>query len=400
MYTILDGVRVIEVATWTFVPSAGATLADWGAQVVKIEEPITGDPQRGLVNALTADGRPNPMLEIPNRGKRSIGIDLKHPRGRDIAYRLIRSADVFLTNLRRSALEKLELDLASVRAQNADIVYARGTGYGTRGPDADKGGFDGASTWSRAGIAFQMTRADHEPPIMPGSIGDLVGGLSCAAGIAGALFHRERTGEAVEVDVSLYGVGMWIMSQSITAAPMGLSPMAASREEPLNALVNPYRTRDGRWIQLVMLQSDRCWPDLCRRADRPELIDDPRFSSAQARVENVSECIRTLDEVFATKTLDEWREALEGAEGVWDAVTSPLEVSEDSQALINGYLPEVEHWNGERYRVVATPVQFGGEHLGAVSPSPEHAQHTEEVLLELGCSWDDIVSLKDDGAIT
>jgi formyl-CoA transferase len=222
----------------------------------------------------------------------------------------------------------------------------------------------------------------------------------CAAGgIAAALAHRERTGEATEIDVSLFGVGMWIMAQSIGAAPLGLSPMASSRHEPMNPIANQYRTKDDRWIQLMMLQADRWWPDLCRRLGRPDLIEDERFVDAEARRRNTKACIDVLDEVFATRTLAEWRERLADAEGVWDALQSPAEVAQDEQALVNGYFPEIEHWDGTKYRAVASPVQFGGEPVGELRPSPYHGQHTEEVMLELGFDWDEIAALKESEAV-
>lgn len=399
MFGVLSGVRVIEVASWTFVPAAGAILSDWGAEVIKVEDPVRGDPQRGLFNALVPAGGPNPMVDIPNRGKRSVGIDLAHPDGQGLLYQLIRGADVFTTNLRPDSLKKLGIDLKHVREQNPSIIYARGTGYGVRGPDAMKGGFDGAATWSRASIAYQMTQPGGAPPVMPGSIGDLVGGLAAAGGIAAAIAHRERTGEATEVDVSLFGVGMWIMAQSISAAPMGLSPLPSTRERPFNPIANQYRTKDDRWIQLMMLQSDRCWPDLCRHLGRDDLIEDPRFADAAGRQANVAECIAVLDEIFASRTLDEWRVALAGVEGVWDALQTPGEVASDPQALENGYFPEIEYWDGQSYRVVASPVQFGGELLADLRPGPDAGQHTEEVLMELGLDWDRIAELKQSGAV-
>ena len=397
MYDLFRGVRVIEVASWVFVPSAGAVLADWGADVIKVEQPDTGDPLRGLENGLVLRGGGSAMYETSNRGKRSIGIDLTSAEGREVLGDLIRSADVFLTNLRKRARDMLGLGSDEVRAHNSRIIYALGTGYGSRGSDADKPAFDAAASWARAGIAAQMADETGTPPMVPGSIGDLVAGLSLAAGVAAALMKRERGGDATEVEASLLSAGMWLMAQSITAEQGPGLP--ARRELANNPLSLPYRTRDGQWIQLAMLQSDRAWSDLCRRLGAQYLASDPRFATAERRRHNHSACIAALGEVFAGKDASHWLQALNGIDGIWDLVQAPREVRCDAQALANGYLPEVERPDGNTYRAVASPVQFGGEQLGAITAAPAHGAHTEDLLLELGYSWDRIGSLKDTGAI-
>ena len=400
MYEVLKGVRVVEVAAWTFVPSAGAILADLGADVIKLEHPVGGDPQRGLFNALTPSGGPNPMMEVPNHGKRSAGVDIATPEGLTILHRLVEGADVFLTSFMNDARARLRIDIDDVRAINSRVIYARGSGYGPRGPDADKPGFDVASTWARGGIAHRMTSDDDdEPAMMPGSIGDLVGGLSIAGAVAAALYHRERTGEATEVDVSLYQVGMWMQAQAITAAPLGLGGPPMSRSRPMNPLVNPYRTRDGRWVWLCFLQPDRWWADFCRHLDREDLIADPRFCDREARQANRPECVAMLDEIFATRTLAEWCVALEDAEGVWAPVASAEEIAVDPQVHANDYFPEALAADGTTFRVVAAPMQFGGRGVGRLRGLPDAGAQTEEVLLELGFGWEEIVALKDRRAV-
>jgi crotonobetainyl-CoA:carnitine CoA-transferase CaiB-like acyl-CoA transferase len=403
MEQVLHDVRVLEVAQWWFVPAAGAVLADWGADVVKVEHPVSGDPQRGLVTSglVPSTGGVNFMIEQPNRGKRSVGIDLARPQGRDLLYRLAESADVFLTNFLPDARRRLQIDVDDIRRVNPRIVYVRGHGQGSRGPDAAKGGYDAASFWCRGGIANAVTPAGAPAPVMQrAAFGDSTGAMSVAAGVAAALFRRERTGEPSVVDVSLLGTAMWLMAPDIVATKLlGIDLPSGDRTQPPNPIVNSYRTKDGRWLFLNMLQPDRYWPDLCRRLGRPELIADPRFTDGRARFENRAECVRVLDAIFAERTLGEWRTQLADAEGVWAPLQSAREIPDDPQAVANGYLPEVERGDGGRFTLVASPVQFD-ERSPALRPAPDLGQHTEEVLLELGLSWDDLAAAKDAGAIS
>jgi len=399
VYDILKGVRVVEVSSWLFVPAAAGVLADWGAEVVKIEDPVRGDPIRGLVNAETTGALVNPTTELPNRGKRSIGVDLTTDEGREVLYRLIDGADVFCTNYLPPMRRKLGIDIDEIQARNPRVVYALGTGQGSVGPEAERGGFDLACAWARAGAAYQMTPAGGEPPNQPGSFGDLSGGMALAGAVAAALYRRERDGHAPVVEVSLYAIGIWWMAQAVIAGAVGVEREFRTRKNPFNPLVNYFPTRDGRWVCLVMLQADRWWPDLCRHLGRPELVDDPRFSTSAARTEHVEECTRLLDEIFVTRTLDDWREILADLEGVWAPVLSPAEVGRDPQAVANGYFPEVEKGDGRVYRGVAAPVSFDRVPVGVLAGAPEHGQDTEAVLVELGFGWDEILALKERGTV-
>jgi crotonobetainyl-CoA:carnitine CoA-transferase CaiB-like acyl-CoA transferase len=403
MEKILAGVRVVEVAQWWFVPAAGGVLADWGADVLKIEHPISGDPQRGLMTSglVPNTGGVNFMVEQPNRGKRSIGIDLNKPEGLEVLHHLVRSADVFLTNFLPAARRRLKIELEDLRKVNPKIVYVRGHGQGARGPDMEKGGYDAASFWCRGGICNALTPAGSPSPVMQrAAFGDSIGGLALAGGIAAALFRRERTGEPSVVDLSLLGTAMWIMAPDIIATKLisGAMPQFTRADSP-NPIVNSYRTKDGRWLFLNMLQPDRFWPDLCRRIDHPELIDDERFKDGMSRFMNRVDCVSLLDEIFASRTLDEWRSALADAEGVWAPMQSAIELYDDPQVGANSYLLPVDRGDGSSFTLVSNPLQFD-ETPPTLRPAPDLGQHTEEVLLSLGMTWDDLAKYKEAGAIS
>lgn len=402
----LDGVRVIEVSSWMFVPSGGAVLVDWGADVLKIEHPVTGDPQRGLVTSGLVPGGGsgvNFMMEQPNRGKRSVGIDIEHPDGHEALMRLVEKADVFLTNYMPKVRRKLKIDVDDIRARNPNIVVARGTGQGTKGPDAEKGGFDGASFWARGGVASIMPeQQDGWPAGQPGpAYGDVMAGLSTAGAIAAALFKRERTGEGSIVDVSLLATAMWQISPLVVASKLfGMSKMPAGRDrrQVPNPGVNTYRTADGRFISLILLQSDKFWEDLVTRLGVPEMATDERFADSAARAENSVECVTKLDEAFGSQPLDHWKEKLADFEGVWTPYQTLDELYEDPQVVANGYLPAMSTSSGEEVQLVASPAQFDEEPV-EVERAPEHGEHTELALMDLGYDWEEIAAMKESGAI-
>lgn len=404
MSGVMDGVRVVEVAAWTYVPVAGAVLAEWGADVIKIEHPVSGDPQRGLVTSgliPTGPGGVNHMMELPNRGKRSVGLDLKSPEGHALLMKMAERADVFLTNFRPKARQKLKIDVDDVRAVNPDIIYVRGSGQGQRGPEAERGGYDNSSFWGRGGSADIMSPPGQFPVAQPGpAYGDVIGGLTIAGGVSAALFHRQRTGEAVIVDNSLLATGMWATGATVLAADLfGFARMPrGDRTKVPNPIVNNYKTKDDRFLSLIMLESDRYWADLVTKLDRPELASDPRFVDAAARAQNSQACVTLLDEIFATRTLEEWKPILLGVEGVWAPVQTPAEVLEDPQVAANGYLREVESAAGTTFRIVASPLQFR-EEAPDLTRAPDHGEHTDEVLEELGLDTEAILDLKVKGAV-
>ncbi|MGO9151856.1 CaiB/BaiF CoA transferase family protein [Mycobacterium sp.] len=403
---VLDGVRVIELATWGFVPSAGVALADWGAEVIKVEHPLHGDPMRGLISAaLTPPGqRPvHYMFQTFSRNKASVGIDLTSDSGREALYRLVAGADVFLTNYLAPVRRKLRVDVDDLARVNPKLVYARGSGLGPLGEEADTGGFDLASYWSRGGMAYVSTPAEAEyPPPMPGAaFGDLQSGLYAAGGVAGALFARERTGASQVVDISLLGAAVWGTAPHIAASSLfDIDAMPSSDHHAAhNPISNTYRTRDGRFVALVMLESDRFWAPLVELLGRPDLATDSRFADAAARSSNSTACIAELDAIFAARTADEWWEVLSRQRGVWAIVQSPRETRCDPQVVANGYVGSMDVDNDASLTVAMPPVQFNGDQPRP-RPAPELGADTDRVLLELGYDWDQLVEMKVAGVIT
>jgi crotonobetainyl-CoA:carnitine CoA-transferase CaiB-like acyl-CoA transferase len=398
----MEGVRVIEVAAWTFVPAAGAVLADWGADVIKIEHPVGGDPQRGLAaGGIVPDSNVNFMIEIPNRGKRSVGLDLATEAGRNLLYRLAADADVFLTNFLPGARRRLQIDVEHLRAANPDIIYVRGSGNGAKGPDAERGAYDATAYWARASVASLVSQGDDYPRAQPIAFGDIAGAQTIAGGIAAALFQRAKTGEPSVVDVSLLAYGLWNASPHIVLSKMlGVPELPIrSRSESPNPIVGSFKTSDGRNVQLVMLQSDRYWSALCELFDRPDLVADARFADARSRGRHNAECVAELDAEFGRRTLKECVELLDRQEGPWAVHQRPLDVYDDEQIRANGYIRTVAGADGSDFELIANPVQFDETPPDLVR-APEAGEHTEEVLLELGLTWEELAELKAQEVIT
>jgi crotonobetainyl-CoA:carnitine CoA-transferase CaiB-like acyl-CoA transferase len=405
----MRGVRVLEVAQFTFTPSAGAVLADWGADVIKVEHAVTGDAQRGLQIGTggVSIGSFQPLMEHPNRGKRSIGLALENPEALEVLYDLVKKSDVFLVNFLPAARRKLKIDVDDVRLINPDIIYVRGSAFGNHGPEREKGGYDSSAFWSRAGSAAGCTPSDSPRTIgMPaGAYGDSMGGMTIAGGIAAALFARTQTGEPSEIDVSLLALGAWATALSVNNALLtGEAPPAA----PLNlniAMFNPlvatYRTADNRWINLTVLQAGRYWADFCTHIGRPDMITDERFATVEALMtpENTAVAGDILTEVFAEHPFSYWVEQLATMEGQWAPVQNALEVGNDAQLRANGYIRPVVDAEGNERELVANPVQFDNRPPD-IHRAPQFAEHTDEILGELGLDMDRILELKLAGAVT
>lgn len=405
----MEGVRVVEVAQFTFVPAAGAVLADWGADVIKVEHAERGDAQRGLVRFfgqyVTGGTSFFPIMEGPNRGKRSIGLALEKPSARKVLAELVRTADVFLTNYLPGPRSRLGIDVDDIRAINPQVIYVRGSGFGARGPDADKGGYDSTAFWARGGSAAGVTPAESDVMMqMPaGAYGDSMGGMTIAGGIAAALYSRRVTGEPSVVDVSLLGVGAWATQFSVNLALMAGGPLPDVLPQKHGALANPlvgaYRTADGRWLELTMLQPGRYWQEFCKVIGRETLGVDERFNSVEKIMANAAEAADIIAEILSQRTYAEWVEAFAGMQGPWAAVQNAWEVGQDPALRANGFIASVVDADGQTRELVSNPVQFD-QTPASLTRAPQFAEHTDEVLRALGFNDDDLIALKIDGAIT
>ncbi len=399
---LLKGLRVLDVSTHGVVPIAGSVLADWGAEVIKVEDPVHGDIMRGgtIWGVESPEGGSGHLYHAFNRGKRAAAINLKHERGHEALLRLAERSDVFLTSFLSGVRQRLRIDVDDIRARKPDIIYGRNTGRGTRGPFAELGGFDATSFWSRAGLANATTAPDQAmPTTMPSpAFGDSQTGFALAAGVIAALLHRERTGKAVVVDTALLNTGMWAMQAAIVAATLqGTEDMRRPPRGANAPLVNSYRTRDDRWIHLCMDQQ-HYWPSFCDAVGHPEWKTDPLLATHEAREANADQCVNLIEELIGARTLAEWKDILAGQRGPFDPVQKVGELAADPQVVANGFMAEVEDDAGRTLSLVAPPVQFDGTAY-RTRRGPRHGEHTDEVLAEVGYDMDEILQLKIDGAI-
>ncbi|MFK7894564.1 MAG: CaiB/BaiF CoA transferase family protein [Myxococcota bacterium] len=399
----MQGVRVLEVAEHTFVPAASAILSDWGADVIKVEHAERGDAMRGLgqTGVLDLSKGVHVLLEHSNRGKRSIGLDLTKPGGREALYAIAKTADVFLTNKLPKHLEKLEIDEDTIRKHNPNIIYVRGTAFGPKGPHKNRGGYDMTGFWCRAGSADASTAEDGPMAMQPGpAYGDSIGGMTIAGGIVAALFRRERTGKAGSVDVSLLAAGAWAMSPAIALSLQHGVPFqpAKMKRSALNPLSQAYKTSDDRFLSLVMLQSFHYWPDFCKHIDREDLVSDPRFDSHANLTENGAEAKEIIQEEIGKQSFAYWIEKFDTLKGQWTAVQNTLEVAADEQVRANGYMVEAETAEGVSFELVGAPVQFDGE-PGHTKRAPGFNEHADEILEEVGIDAEKAIQLRIDGAL-
>jgi len=398
----LEGIRVIELASWVAVPTAGAILGDWGASVVKVENIKGGDPARGFRRAENVEVTDiNFWWELCNRNKRSIAIDINKEEGRTILNKLVEHSDVFLTNLGLDSLKRRKLDYESLIKLNSKIIYASFTGYGEVGPDKNKPGFDITAFWTKGGFMYRLGEPGRTPPIQPIAPGDQISSMYIAGAVSTALFAREKTGRGQKVALSLYQNAVWSLGWEVQAAlSTGNEVRWRYQNKVLNPLWNIYKTKDERWIQLAFLQSDQYWDSFCVAIGKEELKEDPRFKSHQKREENNEALIGLITEAFSKKTLEEWERTLSQYKMPCESARSIKEIVSDPQAIENGFFYEVKHPTSKDLKLVNSPVKFSETPAEIRMTAPELGQHTEEILLDLNYTWEAISHLKERAVIS
>ena len=424
MTLALEGIKVVDVSQVAAAPVAARHLADFGAEVIHIEHPVRGDSFRAYQAGQGGTGGVpsdiNYTWENCNRNKRSVTLDISQKGGQEIIYRLLAKADVFVTNLRPFELEEFKLEYHTLRELNPRLVYATVTAYGKEGPERNEPGYDATAFWVRAGIPYALSMPGIPCANFRTAIGDNVAALALFSGIMTALYAREKSGVGQQVDVALFQTGVYMLSVDIAGALVTGKDYADWTEQPppemvaeatlaaariaafyktqtLNPLVAGYMTKDWRMILIVALQPDRYWSRLCQAIERPDLQDDPRFNSFQARAENREALYPILDEVFLSKTLEEWKSRLAGIP--FAVAQNLVEVINDPEARANDYFVPIDHPTHGRIEVVANPINLSETPATLRMPAPEFGQHTEEVLLELGYTWEDIAQLREEEVI-
>ncbi len=392
----LQGIRVVEIASFVAAPSAGALLADLGAEVIKVEVP-EGELYRHTrprMNGFKSDIDISPGFEMDNRGKRSLALDLAKPEARDALLRVIDRADVVLTNLLPVRQRRFGLDPDTLRARRPALVHATLNGYGTRGDEADRPAFDYTAYWARTGMMDLMRAPDATPAFLRPGVGDHAAGMSLVCGILAALRVRDRTGEGQAIEVSLLQIGLYIQGNDFTQVlASGESPPLHDRAAPRNPLWNLYPTKDERWLMLVMVDSTRYWPSVCRALGREDLIPDARFSGPVERYKNSRALVAIFDEIFRARSLAEWEQALEKAGIIWSAVRHMHEAVADPQAREMGYLPTVDHPRVGEFPTVGTPFLMSAFQMPANRPAPELGADSQSLLREAGLSDAEIAKL-------
>jgi crotonobetainyl-CoA:carnitine CoA-transferase CaiB-like acyl-CoA transferase len=390
------------MSTWAALPGAGVILADMGAEVVKVEDPETGgDPTRGfmLVKPPKGAGDFAPTWEQDNRNKKSVTVNVNKPEGQEILRKLLKDADVFLTSTRPATLERFKLSYDHLKKENPRLIFGHLSGFGPRGPDSDRAGYDSICFWSRVGVALSLAEPGGNPVAPRAAMGDHTTSLSLVGAVLAALYSRSQTGKGQMVQTSLFHTGLWFSSiDLVTAGVTQQDAKKLARKVVGNPLVNSYKTKDG-WITLVNLQADRFWEPICRAIGQPALAKDPRFATMHLRAQNGPPLIDIFDAAFVQRTTADWISALD-REGIrWGRMQTVLDCTTDEQAWANGYFHKLDHPEAGEVALVTAPMQFSDTPAAIQSHAPLLGQHTEEVLLEKGYSWEDLEKLKAKGVI-
>ena len=400
---MLEGLKVIEMATYVAAPAAGAMLRDWGAEVIKVE-PLNGCPMRrffeGMKSNVPIEG--NPIFTLDNRGKKGISINTSDEKGAKIVRELIKNADIFLTNVRPKSLESANLNHEELHKINPKLIYCSLTGYGLDGEERNRPGFDVAAYWSRSGMAHLTQRKGEEPLPIRTASGDHITAISTVSGILAAVYERTQTGKGKVVETSLLRTGIYSVSSDMALQlKFGRVPSTKKRDEQINPIFNFFKTKDDRWICLSpRAGGDYDLPKVVRALGKEDWLDNKKFNTNQARRENAKEFIEEMDKAFSQHTMAEWGEKLDAQDLIWSPVQNLKEVSKDKQAIAGGAFSEVEDQDcSENYSTVSSPVKFHNSDDGPKGPAPKLGQDNFEVLKGIGINEEEINNLIDDGIV-
>ncbi len=400
---MLEGLKVIEMATYVAAPAAGAMLRDWGAEVIKVE-PLNGCPMRrffeGMKSNVPIEG--NPIFTLDNRGKKGISINTSDEKGAKIVRELIKDADIFLTNVRPKSLESANLNHEELHKINPKLIYCSLTGYGLDGEERNRPGFDVAAYWSRSGMAHLTQRKGEEPLPIRTASGDHITAISTVSGILAAVYERTQTGKGKVVETSLLRTGIYSVSSDMALQlKFGRVPSTKKRDEQINPIFNFFKTKDDRWICLSpRAGGDYDLPKVVRALGKEDWLDNKKFNTNQARRENAKEFIEEMDKAFSQHTMAEWGEKLDAQDLIWSPVQNLKEVSKDKQAIAGGAFSEVEDQDcSENYSTVSSPVKFHNSDDGPKGPAPKLGQDNFEVLKGIGINEKEINNLIDDGIV-
>jgi crotonobetainyl-CoA:carnitine CoA-transferase CaiB-like acyl-CoA transferase len=399
----LEGVRVLECGVYHAGPGGPAILGDLGAEVIKIERPGVGDPLRQATKIGSVEfvipGDRNVFCEGANRSKKSITLDVKTEKGQEILHRLVRQSDVFLTNVRRPAIERMKIGYSILREINPKLIYASVSAFGAKGPDKDVGGFDYQGQ-ARSGLMYSMGEIGMPPMVSQFGIIDQATAIMVSHQIITALYMRERTGIGQEVHVSILSAAMYLLYFNVLIANMGGFEVPRHRRATENPMRNHYPCGDGRWLMMTLTPAARHWAPLCRALGHPELEHDPRYDTDEKRSERAEELVARFDEIFATRPRDKWLEIFREHDLFCCGVNTLLELANDPQVIANDYITELAHPTLGNVKVPGYPGHFSESWARTMSAAPDLGEHTDDVLTELcGCTADDIEELKKTGVV-
>lgn len=396
---LLNGVRVVELSSFVAAPCCTKLLGDWGAEVIKIE-PLGGDGIRvmgGTFKSPCTDDE-NPMFELENGNKKGISVNVKTKDGVEILHRLLSESDIFVTNVREKALAKMGLTYDQLKDDFPGLIHAHILGYGEEGPLKDKPGFDYTAYFARGGVSQSLMEKGTSPCNTAAGFGDHYAGISLTSGILAALYKKQITGEGDRVTVSLYHTALYGMGIMLTTSQYG-NEMPISRAEPNSPLMTTYKCKDGKWIQLALIQYNKWLPKFCEVINRPEIINDDRFNDIKVMPMNVDEMVKIVEKAMLEKTLDEWSQLLDEADLPFEKVQSCEDILNDEQAWANDFLFKTTYENGNEGVLVNGPVKFKTMDIKEYTPAPRLGQHTKEVLKKIGYTDEEILDMVNSQAI-